>query len=140
MAIANGKLKSIFALRVAGTDYVSDITSFDLTSDEAESDSTTFAEYNAGANRAWTLTVNAAWDGGSAGSLHDYLWNNAGASAAFDIQPHAGTTSAAKPRYTGTVRIPNRPDISAEAGTDATFEFTFDVIGTPNKVLSGTGV
>lgn len=140
MAISNGKLKSVFALKVAGTDYVSDITNFELTSDEAETDSTTFAEYNAGSNRKWTLTVTAAFDGGSVGSLHDYLWTNAGASATFDIAPLSGVTSAAKPRYTGSLRIPFKPDISVEAGTDSTFDFEFEVVGQPNKVTSGTGL
>lgn len=140
MAIANGKLKSVFALKVGNTDYVADIVSFELTSDEADQDSQTFAEYNAGTNREWTLTVTAAWDGGSVGSLHDYLWTNAGSSATFDIAPLSGATSASKPRYTGTVRIPTRPNISVEAGTDATFEYDFEVVGTPNKVVSGTGL
>ncbi|WP_155293058.1 hypothetical protein [Rhodococcoides fascians] len=140
MAIPNGKLKSVFALKVAGTDYVSDIVSFEMTSDDAESDSTTFAEYNAGTNRKWTLQITGIFDGGSAGSLHDYLWVNAGASASFDIAPLSGVTSTSKPRYTGTLRIPFKPDVSVEAGEDATFDYEFEVIGTPNKVTSGTGL
>jgi hypothetical protein len=139
MAIANGKLKSVFALKVASTDYVSDVVSFNMASDEAESDSTTFAEYNAGANRAWTLSVTAVWDGGSQGSLHDYLWTNSGASAAFEIQPKDGATSTSNPKYTGTLRIPFKPDIQVEAGEDSTFEYEFEVVGEPNKVTAGTG-
>ena len=138
MAISNGKLKSVFALKVAGTDYVSDITNFELTSDEAETDSTTFAEYNAGSNRKWTLTVTAAFDGGSAGSLHDYLWTNAGSTATFGIQPVGGVISASKPKYTGSVRIPFRPDISVEAGSDSTFDYEFEVVGQPNKIIAPT--
>lgn len=64
MTISNGKLKSIFALKVGTADFSTDIVSFDLNSDEADADSQTFAEYNAGANRVWTLSVTAAWDGG----------------------------------------------------------------------------
>lgn len=137
MAILD-KLKSIFALKVGADDFSTDIVSFDLTSEEAEADSTTFAEYNAGSNREWTLTVTAAWDGGSVGSLHDYLWTNAGSSASFEIQPLSGAVSPTRPKYTGTVRIPQKPDISVEAGTDSTFEFEFEVVGEPNKVIASS--
>lgn len=138
MAIANGKLKSVFSLKIGGTDYVTDVISFDVSSEESDGDSQTFAEYNTGSARDWTLTVTAVWDGGSVGSLHDYLWNNAGTTAAFDIQPLGGTVTTARPRYTGSVRIPNRPDFSAEAGNNATFEYAFEIIGTPNKITAGT--
>lgn len=138
MALANGKLKSIFALKVGATDWISDIVSFELTSDEADQDSQTFKEYNDGANRAWTLNVTAAWDGGSAGSLHDYLWLNAGTTATFDIQPVGGVVSAQRPKYTGSVRIPFRPDISVEAGSDSTFDYEFEVVGQPNRVIAPT--
>lgn len=136
MTISNGKLKSIFALKVGTADFSTDIVSFDLTSDEADADATTFAEYNAGANREWTLTTTAAWDGGSVGSLHAYLWDNAGSTAAFEIQPLSGPVTASKPKYTGMVRIPQKPDINVEAGTEATFEFEFEVVGEPNKVIA----
>lgn len=79
------------------------------------------------------------WDGGSSGSLHDYLWTNAGSEATFEIQPLTGNASATAPRYTGTVRIPRKPNIEMEAGSDSTFEFEFEVIGEPNKVIAGTG-
>ncbi|OFV75362.1 hypothetical protein [Rhodococcus erythropolis] len=138
MTISNGKLKSIFALKVGTADFSTDIVSFDLNSDEADADSQTFAEYNAGANRVWTLSVTAAWDGGSVGSLHDYLWTNAGAQASFEVQPLNGVASADKPRYTGTLRIPTTPNISVEAGSDSTFEYDFELVGEPNKVISGT--
>lgn len=136
MPLANGKLKSIFALKVGTTDWIDDVVSFELSSDDADADSQTFGEYNAGANREWTLTVTAAWDGGSAGSLHDYLWENAGSSAEFEIQPVSGVISASKPKYTGMVRIPFRPDISVEAGSDSTFEYEFEVVGQTNKVIA----
>lgn len=140
MALTNGKIKSVFALKIGATDYVSDIVSFELTSDDADTDSQTFAEYNAGANRTWTLQVTAVFDGGSVGSLHDYLWVNAGSSATFDIAPLSGVTSTSKPRYTGQLRIPFRPDITVEASSESTFDYEFEVIGTPNKVTSGTGL
>ncbi|AWN03921.1 major tail protein [Rhodococcus phage Peregrin] len=138
MALTNGKLKSVFSLKVGTQDWVSDIVSFELTSDEAEQDAMTFAEYNAGTNRTWVLSVSAAWDGGSADSLHSYLWDNAGTTATFEVQPSQGVVSATKPKYTGSVRIPFRPDISVEAGNESTFDYEFEVVGEPNKVISAT--
>jgi hypothetical protein len=132
------KLKSVFALEVGATDWVEDIVSFELTSDEADTDSQTFAEYNAGTNREWTLNVTAVWDGGSAGSLHSYLWENAGSEAEFTINPKSGAVSASNPAYTGTVRIPFRPDITVEAGETSVFEYEFEVVGQPNKVISAS--
>ena len=137
MALAQ-KLKSVFALEVGSTDWVEDIVSFELTSDEADTDSQTFAEYNAGTNREWTLNVTAVWDGGSAGSLHSYLWENAGSEAEFTINPKSGAVSASNPAYTGTVRIPFRPDITVEAGETSVFEYEFEVVGQPNKVISAS--
>ena len=138
IALANGKLKSVFALKVGATDYVSDIVSFELTSDEGDTDTQTFAEYNSGTNRAYTLSVTAIFDGGSIGSLHAYLWDNAGSTAAFEIQPISGAVSTARPKYTGSVRLPSRPDISVEASTASTFEYEFEVVGVPNRVTSGS--
>lgn len=138
MALTNGKLKSVFSLKVGTQDWVSDIVSFELTSDEAEQEAMTFAEYNAGTNRTWVLSVSAAWDGGSADSLHSYLWDNAGTTATFEVQPSQGVVSATKPKYTGSVRIPFRPDISVEAGNESTFDYEFEVVGEPNKVISAT--
>ena len=139
MAITNGKLKSVFALKVDAEDFTTDVVSFELTSDDADTDSQTFAEYNAGTNREWTLNVTGVWDGGSAGSLHDYLWENAGAVADFEVQPITGVASASAPRYAGSIRIPNEPDISVEAGSASTFDYDFEVIGEPNKIISGSG-
>lgn len=126
----------MFKLQIGTDDWVEDLVSFELTSDEADTDSQTFAEYNAGANREWTLTVTAVWDGGSAGSLHDYLWTNAGSTASFELQPVSGTISTLKPAYTGTVRIPFKPDISVEAASISTFEYEFEVVGEPNKITA----
>ena len=131
------KLKSIFGLKVGDVDYVSDIVSFELTSDDADTDSQTFGEYNLGTNRQWSLNLNAIFDGGSQGSLHDMLWQNAGIVVNFSLQPKAGIASTSNPRYTGQVRIPYRPDISAEAGSDSTFEYELEVIGQPYKVTNG---
>lgn len=132
-------MQSVYSLKLGATDYVTDIVSFELTSDEADADSQTFAEYNSGSNRDWILTVTAIFDGGSNGSLHDYLWTNSGQTVDFDIQPLSGAISTSKPKYTGSIRIPQKPDISVEAGSNSTFEYEFEVVGEPNKVTSSTG-
>lgn len=131
------KLKSVFGLKIGSNDYVSDIVSFELTSDDADSDAQTFSEYNSGSNRIWTLALTAAFDGGSQGSLHDLLWTNAGSTSIFVIQPKSGVAGATNPYYQGQVRIPYKPDLIIEAGSDSTFEYELEVIGQPYKVTNG---
>lgn len=131
------KLKSIFGLTIDTTDYATDVVSFELTSDDADSDATTFSEYNSGTNREWVLNITAAFDGGSDGSLHSFLWDNAGGTAEFLIQPKAGISSPTNPKYKGTIRFPFRPDISIEAGEGSTFEYEFEVLGQPMKLKDG---
>lgn len=131
------KLKSIFALEIDNVDYATDIVSFELTSDEADSDATTFHEYNSGTDREWVLSVTAAFDGGSSDSLHGFLWENAGSQADFLIQPKAGISSPSNPQYKGTIRFPYRPDISMEAGENSTFEYEFELLGQPVKYKNG---
>lgn len=134
------KLKSVFSLKVGANDYVSDIVSFELTSDEADSDAQTFDEYNKGLNRQWTLSLTAAFDGGSEGSLHDLLWNSAGSTTTFTLQPKAGAGSTSNPYYQGQVRIPYKPDISIEAANDSTFDYELELIGQPQKITTeGSG-
>lgn len=130
------KLKSVFALKVGTSDYVGDIISFETTQDEADADTTTFGEYNEGENFEVKLKVTAAWDGGSTNSLHAYLWANAGSTATVEIQPKSGVISASNPKYTGDLRIPRKPDLKAEAGKDATFEYEFEVVGSLSKVVA----
>jgi hypothetical protein len=132
------KLKSIFALDIDGTDYATDLVSFELTSDEADSDSMTLSEYNAGTNRDWVLSVTAIFDGGSENSLHAFLWENAGLTSDFLIQPRSGLSTPDNPKYFGLIRIPHRPDITGEAGEAFTFEYEFELIGQPLKYTDGS--
>lgn len=127
------KLKSVFVLKIGANDYVSDIVSFELTSDDANLDAQTFSEYNSGSNRTWKLALTAAFDGGSEGSLHDLLWANTGSTSAFVIQPKSGTAGVSNPYYQGQIRIPYKPDLNIEAGNDGTFEYELEVIGQPTK-------
>lgn len=131
------KLSSVFSIKIFEQEFTGDITSFELTADDSDGDSTTFSEVNQGANTEWTLGVTALFDGGSDGSLHDVLWRNAGSTGAFIIQPKAGTSSATNPQYHGTIRLPFKPPISIEAGSDSTFEYEFKVIGQPTKFKNG---
>lgn len=129
------KLRSVLSLKFGSIEFTSDITSFELTSDEADADSQTYYEYNQGRNREWTLTVNAVWDGGSSGSLHAFLWDNSGSTVDWSLQPYTTPSVSLIPEYFGVVRIPYRPDISIEAGTDSTFEYEFEVLGSPQKTF-----
>lgn len=131
MAIGNGKIKSIFSLHVGGNNFVSDITEFELFSEKLDQSRITFIKYETGTAVKWKLRVNAVFDGGSDGSLHDYLWDNSGATAEFIVKPFQDFDPNTKRFYKGNVRIGYKPPIEVHAGDTSTYEFTFDVVGQP---------
>lgn len=139
MAIANGKIKSVFGLYVGGYDFVGDITRFRLYSEPLDQERITFGKYGTGTAVKWQLEISAVFDGGSYGSLHDYLWDNAGLEAEFMIKPFQDFDPLLKRFYRGTVRIMNKPDIMLTAGKTSTYNYTFKVIGQPSRSDSPSG-
>lgn len=131
MALTNPKVKSVFSLHIGGTDYVSDITAFRLFSEELPKERITFSKYTTGTAVKWTLEVDAVYDGGSEGSLHDYIWQNAGTTAQFIIKPFQSFDPLTKRFYQGSVRMNFKPDTKLKAGETSTFTYKFKVIGQP---------
>ncbi|AOZ63661.1 major tail protein [Rhodococcus phage Weasels2] len=131
--LTNPKLKSVFSLYVDDIDFVADVSSFVLKSDKLDAKQITFGKYTQGMDVKWTLGLKGLFDGGSAGSLHDYLWNNAGRTVTFILKPFQGFDPNTKRYYTGQVRIPYRPDISVKAGQYSTFDYEFKVVGHPSR-------
>lgn len=133
MALSNPKLKSVFSIQIGGTNYVTDITKFRLFSENLDAERITFKKYKEGTAVKWKLGVTAVFDGGTAGSLHDYLWTHSGSQAEFVIKPFQGFDPDTKRFFTGTVRIPRKPPITVKAGSTATYDFEFEVIGQPSR-------
>lgn len=132
MAAIKFKGKNL-SFTIAGTEYNSDITAVNLVNEESDDDVTTFADLSAGGNVAWTIEVEGVSDYGT-GSLWSYCWANAGAEAAFVFKPYGNTTAtAAQPHFTGTLVVRAKPPVGGTANETFTFEYTFDVKGTPTK-------
>lgn len=127
------KIRSVFAMTFDGNDFVADLNSFQLKSKKLDSDRLTFGKYSRGLGVEWTLKIKAVFDGGSADSLHGWLWNNASATVPFIIRPFQDFDPLTKRYFQGQVRLPYRPDIKVAAGRTSTFEYEFKVIGHPTR-------
>lgn len=131
MAIANGKIKSIFSLEIGSTDYVSDIHGFRLYSEDLPPERVTFGKYQTGSAVKWFLEIDAVFDGGSEGSLHDFLWRNSGSQSEFIIKPFKEFDPGTKRFYTGNLRVGYKPDLMVTSGKNSVYEYKFDIIGQP---------
>jgi hypothetical protein len=136
MALANGKYKGkSLSLLVNSIEYNMDASSVTLENEDGKNDVVTFADVAAGGSVQWFFTIDAVADYAT-GSLWNYIWANAGATAiAFTFKPYGGTASATKPWFTGTLSVGAKPPVGGTA--DEVFKFTvrFDVIGTPTMVI-----
>lgn len=140
LPITTDKVKSVFAMTFNGTDFVADLVSFRLESKPLDKNRLTFGRYSRGIGVEWTLRVKAAFDGGSADSLHGWLWDNAAATVPFIIRPFAEFDPLYKRFFQGQVRLPYRPDVKVGAGRTSTFEYNFKVIGHPTRSESPNDV
>lgn len=128
------KGKSGMIFKLATVDYGADLTTINLSNEDADADVTTFADAATGGATQWFFegTAVSATD---AGSLWNYLWSAAGATnVAYVYAPNGNTTpSVAKPHYTGTATIGRKPGIGGDAGSTFTFDFRIDVDQEPTK-------
>jgi hypothetical protein len=139
MPLSNPKVKSVFSLLLDEVDYSTDITSFKLYSEPLPKERITFSKYADGVAVKWWLEIDAVFDGGSAGSLHDFLWTNAGANATFNIKPFQDFDPLTKRFYQGSVRIQFKPDMKIQSGEISTYSYKFKVIGQPVRSDSPGG-
>lgn len=136
----NPKVKSIFSLHIGPYNFVSDITRFKLFSKPLDKNRITFRRYEEGVGVKWTLEVGAVFDGGSEGSLHDYLWSNAGSTAEFIIKPYQEFDPANKRFYQGMLRISQKPDLAVTVAKTSVYTYKFEVIGQPTRSDSPSGL
>ena len=116
---------SALKLTIGSTDYWADITSCVLENEEADTGATTFEDASLGGARQWYFTLSAIQSTDTA-AFWRYLWANTGTIVSYVYAPHGNATaSSTQPHFTGTVKIPPKPSIGGEAGTNN--EFTFEV-------------
>lgn len=138
MALTNGKYKGKnLSLTINSVEYNMDATRVELLNEEADNDTTTFADVAAGGAVQWYFEVEAVSDYAT-GSLWAYVWDNAGDDdVAFTFKPYGNATATAnQPHFTGTLKVGAKPPVGGTAGENFVFEVRFDVNGEPTKVVA----
>lgn len=133
------KLKSVIVFGFGFENYIADATKFELSSKPLDEDYRTFKKFKNGEDNEWILKFTAIFDGGSEGSLHAFLWDNAGLTTNFIIRPLADI-SESKKYYVGQARIPYRPGIKSKVDKVATFDYEMKIIGQPGRSSNTAGV
>lgn len=123
----NGKNLS---LTVDGIEFNADGTSVILDSEDADTESVTFAELENGTPQQWFFQLTTLQDY-DATTFWRMLWDNAGSEVAFVFAPKGLPVAAGVPTVSGTLTIPRKPSIGGDAGTNWTSDVRLDVIGEP---------
>lgn len=131
--IRGNKLPSL-KLGTPGTEFAADLTTWEISNDDADSDVTTFEDAADGSGRQEKLTGTAI-QSTAAASFWRYVWENRGLkNVPFTVAPHGNAVpTVAEPHFVGFLAIGARPTIGMEANTSATsastFEFEFLIEG-----------
>lgn len=128
----NGKNLS---LTVDGIQFSADGTSVVMDSEDADTESTTFAELQNGTPQQWFFQLTTLQDY-AATTFWTMLWDNAGSDVAFVFQPKGGPTDAAHPEFTGMLTIPRKPSVGGDAGSTWTSDVRLDITGEPVKDIT----
>lgn len=130
---------------IAGKDFWSDLSSYDLSPETSDKDVVTFADALGGSSASWKLKGKAitSFD---PGSFWEMVWNQAGRTVDVLVAPFGNKTATAKqPHFKVRAKIGTKPSIGSEAGDEkgATFEFEWTCEGEPEKLTAtstlGTG-
>lgn len=123
-------------LKFGTTDYSTDLLSYNLEDEDADSSTVTFADAAAGGKFLTKLSGSAIQSTDSA-SFWSYVWANVGQTIAFTLAPWGNSSAtAAQPLFTGNVKIGKRPSLGGEAsikGQDFTFDFEWECVGSVTK-------
>lgn len=132
---------------IDGVDYWADLSSVELSSEEAASDSVTFYDSSIGGRQDFFFTVSGVQSTESS-SFWMAMWNNAGEEVDYTYAPHGNPTATTdEPHFrsldestpsvsVSKVRIPARGSftIGGQSSPDGTFSFEgvrMDIVGEP---------
>jgi hypothetical protein len=118
-------------ITVDGDDYTADLSSIMLQSEEASSDTSSFADAALGGASDWYIEMSGITST-DVGSFFVVCWNNPGDEVPFVLTSSSPTASD----FTGTLRIPaqGRLPFGGDASADGTFSWSgvrFEVVGAP---------
>jgi len=138
--MANARIKGnvvpVLTLGSPGTDISTDLISWTIENEEADSDVITFEDAASGGSRQFFLRGSAI-QSTAANSFWTTVWENSGDTGiAYTIAPHGNETpTAAQPHFVGTLTYGPKPSIGGEASTSSssafTFDFEFEIDGIP---------
>lgn len=132
----NGNKLPTLTLGTPGVNQSTDIISWLIENEEADSDVVTFEDAAAGGARQFYLRGSAVQSTATT-SFWRYVWENTGeTSVPYTIAPHGNLApTEAEPHFVGTLSIGPKPSIGGEANTSSTsaftFEFEFEIDGDP---------
>ncbi|MGV8967194.1 MAG: hypothetical protein ACOH2F_13035 [Cellulomonas sp.] len=117
-------------MQIGSTEFNTDVSNVRITSQESDSDFTSFADAAAGGAREYHLVCTATQDPADLDSIWNMVWTQAGEDAAITLDAYGGgAPSPTNPIIGGTVVI-SEPDgdlLGGEANASTTAKFTFDI-------------
>jgi hypothetical protein len=131
-----GNKRPVLTLGTPGVDISTDLISWTIENEEADSDVITFEDAENGGSRQYYLRGSAVQSTESA-SFWRTVWENSGDSGVpYTIAPHGNEApSQNQPHFVGTLTYGPKPTIGGEASTSTssafTFDFEFEIDGVP---------
>jgi hypothetical protein len=118
----------LLKLTIDGDEVTAEISTGKITTGDAGSDFTTFADAAAGGRREYRVVGTAVQDANT-GSLWDKVWTAAGDSVPFVLMPYGNADpTVAEPHFEGncTITEPDGDLIGGDADPSTSARFTFD--------------
>lgn len=137
--VSSKRLKgTTLALLIDGKNYIGDVTSWTLSAEDKDADVTTFLDARSGNLSAFTLALGMV-QSTDPESLFMKFWESTGQELKFALAPHGNEeASAEQPIFTGTLIVPNAPEMGGDAGNNTyTSEVECQLTGKPAKNVSG---
>jgi hypothetical protein len=118
----------LLTMTIDSVDVTAEVSKGVITSNDAGSDFTTFADAAAGGAREYRLEFTAVQDAAT-GSLWDTVWTAAGTSVPFILKPYGNAVATpAQPHFEGTATV-TEPDgdlLGGAADSSTSARFTID--------------
>lgn len=128
MAIATPRVVARnIVFKIGSTSYAPELNGVELTLGDTPGGVQTFSEVRV--HGEWALKLDGYMSAKST-SLYNFLWNNFGTEAAFEIIPGGGVVGADNPKYSGTVIINELPPLTLTSNEEVAFSVTLRVKNT----------
>ncbi|WP_460998714.1 hypothetical protein [Trueperella pyogenes] len=134
--MGSARLKgSKLSLKIDETEYKGDLTSYKISTEDKDSDVTTFEDVEKGNSAQFLLDLGLIQSTDPA-SLFMKIWGNEGKECEFILAPHGNEiATTTEPHLKGKLILPRPPEFGGEAGTAAfTTEAQCKLLGKPEVV------